>query len=571
MGEAVLEEREPDAAAGRGQGAGTPPAGTARLAARPALVVAALLSLVAASAAYRLEGQSTWLWIDEAISVGIGSHPITEITDLLRQDGSPPLYYLVLHVWMAVVGQSEADLHALSFLFTVAIVPVGYWAGRSLFGERAGWFCALLAAANPYLTAYSREARMYTMVALLALVVVTTFLHAFVLHRRRYVPAFVASLVLLLYTHNWALFLALGLVVAAGLCVVVATDRRRTLVHALLAFGTAALAYSPWLPTAAYQAAHTGAPWAPVPGFAAIGSAMSAVLGGAKAVVILAVMVVIVAATAAGRNKGRWWAPFGALLVVIVVALGGAWAGSQVRPSWSHRYFGILVTPLLLVIAAGLSRVGRRGLVALALVLLLWTGSLAWVAGRRIPPRADDKSNVKWLAAQLAPLAQPGDVVASAEIEEVPLLRYYLPAGLRYATPEGVVADPRVVDWRDALQRLSQARAGAALGALLDQLPVGGHVFLVCPRYVSGGSDEGAPVRVTPAVDDASPTRGGSGITRGSTSVAWDGLVDHHCRSWRDQLANDGRIALALGQTPPSTAPRRGASVFALAYEKTAS
>ena len=56
----------------------------------------------------------TGYWIDEAISVGIASHPLTEIPGALRQDGSPPLYYLLLHEWMALVGTGEEETRALS-------------------------------------------------------------------------------------------------------------------------------------------------------------------------------------------------------------------------------------------------------------------------------------------------------------------------------------------------------------------------------------------------------------------------------------------------------------------------
>ena len=47
-------------------------------------------------------------WIDEAITVGIASHDLADIPRTLRLDGSPPLFYLLLHGWMALVGSGEA-------------------------------------------------------------------------------------------------------------------------------------------------------------------------------------------------------------------------------------------------------------------------------------------------------------------------------------------------------------------------------------------------------------------------------------------------------------------------------
>ena len=53
-------------------------------------------------------------WMDEAITVGISSHHLSAIPGIMRQDGSPPLFYLLLHFWMAMVGNGEAATHWLS-------------------------------------------------------------------------------------------------------------------------------------------------------------------------------------------------------------------------------------------------------------------------------------------------------------------------------------------------------------------------------------------------------------------------------------------------------------------------
>src|SRR3712207_3866397 len=53
------------------------------------------------------------LWIDEGLSVGIAQHGLTDIPGVLRQDGSPPLYYMTLHVWMQAFGSSEAATQSL--------------------------------------------------------------------------------------------------------------------------------------------------------------------------------------------------------------------------------------------------------------------------------------------------------------------------------------------------------------------------------------------------------------------------------------------------------------------------
>src|SRR5512133_2101582 len=144
---------------------------------------AAVLALgVAATLVLRTGILHSGYWIDEAITVGIASHGVGEIPGLLRLDGSPPLFYVLLHGWMAVAGTSEAATRALPLL----AVPVSYWAGSAAFGRRAGALAAAGAAGCPFLTYYAQETRMYSMVAVLSVLASASFVLAFVHGRRRH-------------------------------------------------------------------------------------------------------------------------------------------------------------------------------------------------------------------------------------------------------------------------------------------------------------------------------------------------------------------------------------------------
>ena len=87
----------------------------------------------------------------------------------LRHDGSPPLYYLMLHVWMSVFGNSEASTHTMSLIFGLLCIPVGTYTAWTLFGRWAAAIALVLFALNPFLTAYSPETRMYSLMAFLGL------------------------------------------------------------------------------------------------------------------------------------------------------------------------------------------------------------------------------------------------------------------------------------------------------------------------------------------------------------------------------------------------------------------
>src|SRR5437588_1578275 len=95
----------------------------------------ALVLLTALSLFMRTRYLSGQFWMDEALSVGISSHSLTSIPGVLRHDGSPPLFYLLLHVWMSVFGTSESATHAMSLMFGMLTIPAGMWAGWSLFGR----------------------------------------------------------------------------------------------------------------------------------------------------------------------------------------------------------------------------------------------------------------------------------------------------------------------------------------------------------------------------------------------------------------------------------------------------
>src|SRR3712207_5801847 len=130
-----------------------------------------LLGLLAVSLYLRTDSLGESLWMDEGLSIGIASQPLFDIPGVLRVDGSPPLYYMALSLWMDVVGNGPGETQGLSVLVGLVAVPGGLWAGWSLFGRRAGLICAALCAVNPFFTAYSQETRMYSLMLVLSLLV----------------------------------------------------------------------------------------------------------------------------------------------------------------------------------------------------------------------------------------------------------------------------------------------------------------------------------------------------------------------------------------------------------------
>jgi mannosyltransferase len=137
------------------------------------------------------------------------------------------------------------------------------------------------------------------------------------------------------------------------------------------------------------------------------------------------------------------------------------------------------------VAAAGIARGRTLGLGLLAAVIVLWLPVPS-------PSTLTNKSNADVIAAAVGRRLRAGDHVLSLQPEQVPLLRYYLPPGLRYADPRGPVQDPRVMDWRDALEDLRRAEPGRTLARLLERVRPGARLLFVAP-VTEGRRDWRAP------------------------------------------------------------------------------
>jgi hypothetical protein len=453
------------------------------------IVVVGLALLMLVSALLRVRGIHLYYWIDEGLSVGIASHPFAHIPSLLRQDGSPPLYYLLLHVWMALRGTNEVATHELSLIFALLTIPVAYWAGTTLFGRRSGAISAVLAAGVPYLTAYAQETRMYALLTLLALIASASFVHVFVFRHRRQIPVFALSLTAALYTHNWALFFALMTGAAFLLCVASQphAERRALLIDGALAFGAVALLFAPWVPTLLYQAKHTGAPWALAPVIWSLSQGLYSLVGGRGAAIALLLAGGTGLVALSGQGVGavplreRLRRPQTGLVLaaecLVLLGIGTllvAWLYAKVTPAWAVRYLGVIVGPLILLFAAGLARAGRLGWVALALVVSFWVLD-------PVPTALSSKSNVAAVAARIRPHVRPSTLVLSTQPEQVPTIAHYLPVIAHFGTPLGPVHDPRVMDWINALHRLRHSSVHSVLMPMVDRLSPGQRLLLVIP------------------------------------------------------------------------------------------
>ncbi|MDB5307315.1 MAG: hypothetical protein JWO38_1517 [Gemmataceae bacterium] len=219
------------------------------------------------------------LWFDEAFTWRLVEFPFAEMMDRATRDNSPPFYYVVLHAWIRVFGDSLAALRGLNVLFGLLAVGGMYLfvreagRGRGESGRGLALFVAALTATSAFQVRYSGEVRPYALGAALAAGSAWALFRAIrpgPPSTRAWVGYGVVTL-LLAYTHYYALFMIAGQgVFLAGWVLAgagwnpVAALRSSAFRHALLAGAVVAAGWAPWVPSFLHQRAQVQTTfWAP--------------------------------------------------------------------------------------------------------------------------------------------------------------------------------------------------------------------------------------------------------------------------------------------------------------------
>ena len=225
--------------------------------------LALILLLAAGLRLYRIGSQS--FWNDEGNSARLAERSLDLIVAGAKGDIHPPGYYLVLHYWRALFGQSEAALRGLSAVSSVVLVGLAFLVGRRLFDLPAGLAGAALVAVNPFQVYYAQEARMYAMLALWT--VASTWALVVWLERQNRWPLALLALTAAagLYTHYAFPFVLIAQNLAVGLWALARWRSRGA--RPLLAWGLTQvltlLLYLPWLPIAWRQVTSWSSPSQP--------------------------------------------------------------------------------------------------------------------------------------------------------------------------------------------------------------------------------------------------------------------------------------------------------------------
>ena len=178
-------------------------------------------------------------WRDEAFSYLMAKLPLPTLLWSTAQDANPPLYYVVLKLWMGIFGSSEIALRSLSLVFFYATLYVGYLIMKDVFKltTRKSLFYLLFFIVNPLLHYYAFEARMYSMMAFIA-----TLLFYALMKKKYKLYAYIALIGL--FTHYF-----LFIVVAFQSLFVFITSHKSDRRHFFLPLFKSVLWYIPWIIT----------------------------------------------------------------------------------------------------------------------------------------------------------------------------------------------------------------------------------------------------------------------------------------------------------------------------------
>ncbi|MCX7752566.1 MAG: glycosyltransferase family 39 protein, partial [Blastocatellia bacterium] len=146
---------------------------------------------------------------DERVTLEAVSQPVrimAQRADLLY----PPLYFVLLKIWVGILGLSLFSLRIYSLIFGILAVYLVYRCGAEMFSPREGLWAALLLTLSNFHLYYATEARMYSMIEAGSVILTLSFFRAFIWHEGRTRWEFAAVVAFLGLTHYFAWFFIFG-------------------------------------------------------------------------------------------------------------------------------------------------------------------------------------------------------------------------------------------------------------------------------------------------------------------------------------------------------------------------
>jgi len=199
---------------------------------------------------WMLDGES--LRLDEAQSIWQASHSLEFIRAYMLKNVHLPLHNSLLHIWMTYFGSGEIAVRMFAVIPGILGIPALYVLAREFLKKEWALLAMAIAALSPFWIWYSREIRMYS---LLALIVTLSYYFFFRILKRGnfwHYAGYVAINVIGIYTH-YLFILAILMQVIFFLTTwrVVwnekKPDKKQALIRFVIVGIIIAAAFAPWL------------------------------------------------------------------------------------------------------------------------------------------------------------------------------------------------------------------------------------------------------------------------------------------------------------------------------------
>ncbi|MGE5042289.1 MAG: glycosyltransferase family 39 protein [Candidatus Levyibacteriota bacterium] len=198
------------------------------------------------------------LRLDEAQSLWLATKSLPGIVSYLSTDVHVPLYELMLHFWLQIFGATVVSARLLSFIFFIASLPFLFLVAWQSTNKRTALLATALYSLSPFIVWYSFEARMYTLLTLVACASHFFFLRMVRSNFRRGQVGYFFSIFFGLYTHYFFSLLVLSQIVFFGIYIVrgkpkgartrdYAKESKRKIFYFLSPLTFAFILFLPWI------------------------------------------------------------------------------------------------------------------------------------------------------------------------------------------------------------------------------------------------------------------------------------------------------------------------------------
>ena len=344
------------------------------------------------------------LWFDEIFSIHAAEHDWKNLFWFVAQDLiHPPLFYILLKIWISIGGESLFWLKLFPVLFSIlAVIPFLLLCRQLKLSFPTNAAALVFFAVNGSCIKYAQEVRMYSLLMCFGLFSLWLFVRF--VNMGKGFPTLLIINILLVYTHYFGWLIIVSQVIAAA-CLA-----RHRLKHIAVMFVVTLLSFTPWT-YAVWEASKINSNvgqnigWMVNPGFSSIFRFVFDLFEpiyfeqsntDAPLVILITLPILAVGIVAFGfyfaDRKSRSETEkrnFQMLLIFFFTPVTLAFVASWISPYsvWGTRHLSIVFAPFVVLMAIAFSKIEFPLLrsAALTIILLLFGAAFLFQATRAEP------------------------------------------------------------------------------------------------------------------------------------------------------------------------------------------